>query len=268
MKIQSVKLVYFSPTGTTRAIIQGIAHGMKCLGNAEFIDITKPVARKQPLQTSEKELLVVAVPVYMGRVPALLTAWFRAIQAHRTPAACVVVYGNRAYDDALLELRDLLTTSGCIPVACAAYIGEHSFHSAELPAASQGRPDLSDLDHAAMFGRRIAEELRAVPSVNHLPEIQIPGHYPYGGVTELWHIDFIAISDACTQCGICAERCPTGAVDSGNSVLVDINKCTLCCACIKNCPQNAKTMKPGLMEDAANRVHELFRERKEPEFYL
>ena len=49
------------------------------------------------------------------------------LQAHNTPAVCVVVYGNRAYDDALLELKDILTERGCRPIAGAAFIGEHSF---------------------------------------------------------------------------------------------------------------------------------------------
>lgn len=69
----------------------------------------------------------------MGRVPALLIEWLNTIQAHDTPTVCVVVYGNRVYDDALLELEDMVTTCGGIPIACAAYVGEHSFSSSETP---------------------------------------------------------------------------------------------------------------------------------------
>jgi NAD(P)H-dependent FMN reductase len=134
MEVQALKLVCFSPTGTTKAIIQGIARGIT-QSTAALIDITKPNARKQQLQTSESELLVVAVPVYMGRVPALLIEWLHTIKAHNTPAVCIVVYGNRVYDDALLELKDILVKCGCIPIACAAYIGEHSFSSLETPIA-------------------------------------------------------------------------------------------------------------------------------------
>jgi ferredoxin len=267
MKIQSLKLVCFSPTGTTKAILQGVARGID-QSTVELIDITKPDARKQPIQTSENELLVVAVPVYMGRVPALLIEWLHAIKARNTPAVCVVVYGNRVYDNALLELKDILKKCGCKPIASAAYIGEHSFHSSELPAASAGRPDESDLNHAELFGRKIYEKLRSVSSVDHISDINIPGNCPYGGVTELWSIDFISLSNDCTKCGICAEGCPVGAIDSEKSNLIDKEKCTLCCACIKRCPQKAKTMKPGLMKDAAIRVNEMFQERKEPEFFL
>ena len=100
MNIESVKLVYFSPTGTTNAVVRAIAQGINH-ENVEELNITRPAARIQPLQTSEKELLIVGVPVYMGRVPALLTDWLHAIRAHNTPAVCVVVYGNRTHEDAL-----------------------------------------------------------------------------------------------------------------------------------------------------------------------
>ena len=265
MKTQSLKLICFSPTGTTKAIMQSIARGMN-LSNAELMDITKPSARKQQLHTTEEDLLIVAVPVYMGRVPAILNEWLHSIKAHNTPAVCVVVYGNREYDNALLELKDILIKQGCIPIAGAAFIGEHSFSSSELPS-SVGRPDYSDLNKAELFGRKVQEKLSAVPSVENLSDLNIPGNYPYGGVTDLWSVDFIAVSDECTQCRICAEGCPAGAIDSGNSNLIDIEKCTLCCACIKHCPQNAKTMKPGLMKDAAIRCTQ-FIDRKEPVMFL
>jgi len=266
MKIQSLKLAYFSPTGTTKSIIQGISRGIN-QSTVELIDITKPDARKLQLQTSENELLVVAVPVYMGRVPALLSEWLHAIKARNTPAVCVVVYGNRVYDNALLELKDILIKRGCIPIACAAYIGEHAFSSSETPTA-EGRPDESDLNHAELFGRKINGKLLSVSSADHISDINIPGNYPYGGVTELWSVDFIAISNECAQCGICAEGCPVGAIDSENSNLIDKEKCITCCACIKNCPQNARTMKTGPVKDAAIRLNKLHKERKEPEFFF
>ena len=264
MNIQSLKLVFFSPTGTTKTVMQGIARGID-QNTVELIDITKPEARKQHLHTSENELLVVATPVYMGRVPALLSEWLHGIKAHNTPAVCVVVYGNRAYENALLELKDILIKGGCIPIAGAAYIGEHSFSSSAMPTA-EGRPDTSDLNHAELFGRKINEKLLSFSSVDQIANI--PGAYPYGGITELWSVDFIAVSDECTQCGICAEVCPVGAIDSENSSLIDKEKCITCCACIKNCPQNARTMKAGPVKDAAMRLNNLYSERKEPVFFL
>jgi ferredoxin len=266
MRIESVKLVYFSPTGTTKAVVQGIVHGINPV-TTESIDITTPDARKQPLVTSENELLVIGTPVYMGRVPAVLIEWLNSIKAHNTPTVCVVVYGNRVYDDALLELKNIIMKCGCIPIADAAYIGEHSFSNSETPTA-QGRPDESDLNHAKLFGQNIHEKLQSISLISQISDVDIPGVYPYRGSSKLWDVDFIAVGYECSQCGTCAEKCPVGAVDVENSRLIDTEKCITCCACIKYCPQNARSMKPGLVKDASVRLHSLYSQRKEPECFI
>jgi ferredoxin len=266
MKIASVKLVCFSPTGTTRAVIEGIARGLDC-GEVELIDVTTPEARREPLRTSEHDLLVIGVPVYMGRVPAVLADWLGAIEGRGTPAVCVVVYGNRVYDDALIEMRDYLARGGCKPIAGAAYIGEHSFSCAETPTA-EGRPDAGDLEQAAALGQAIRERLLAVPSVDELPEVAIPGCHPYRGDPALWQVDFIAVGDGCTRCGACAAWCPVGAIDPDDCTLIDTGRCITCCACIKRCPEHARTMKTGPVRDASVRLNSLYSERKEPEFFF
>ena len=266
MEIESVKLVCFSPTGTTKAVVEGIARGMKP-GNVELLDITRPGAREQPLRIGENELLVIGVPVYMGRVPALLTGWLNEIQAQNTPAVCVVVYGNRVYEDALLELKDIVVGCGCRPIAGAAFIGEHSFSDPGTPTA-KGRPDEDDLHKAELFGQKVQEKLDTVQSVDQIPDVNIPGCHPYRGDSKLWIVDFIAVSDECDRCGICAEGCPVGAIDPENCNLTDVERCITCCACIRNCPKGARTMKPGMVKDAQLRLHTLYSERKEPECFI
>ena len=235
MNIQSLKLVYFSPTGTTKAIIQSIACGIS-RNTAELIDITKPETRKKTLLTFENELLIIGVPVYIGRVPALITEWMRTIKAQNTPTVCVVVYGNRAYEDALLELKDILSSCGCKLIAGAAYIGEHSFSNDETPIAKD-RPDKNDLHHAEMFGMEIKEKLNNLQAIEQTAELSIPGTHPYQRDGKLWVVDFIDVNNSCVNCGSCAEQCPTGAIDSVNNNMIDKEKCITCCACIKHCPK-------------------------------
>lgn len=266
MNIETVKLVCFSPTGTSRTVIESVARGLNP-ERIERIDITTPDARIEPLITLEHDLIIIGVPVYMGRIPALLTDWLNAIQAENTPAVCVVVYGNRVYDDALLELRDFMIKGGCIPIAGAAFIGEHSFSSPNVPTA-HGRPDAEDIHQAIIFGQKIQQKLQNISDISRIPDVQVPGVSPYRGDTTLWTVDFLEVSDDCTQCGICAEKCPVGAIDSQNSRLIQVEKCITCCACMKNCPEHARTMKPGLVKDAQVRLHTLYSERKNPEIFI
>ena len=178
----------------------------------------------------------------------------------------MVVYGNKTYGNALLELKDILVGTGCIPIAGAAFIGEHSFSNAELPIA-QSRPNINDLKYAENLGRSVIMKLNHIQSIEESHEVIVPGNHPYGGVTELWNVDFIAVNDRCTKHGICAEVCPTGAISIENTKLIDIEKCISCCACIKKCPENARTIKEGKVKDAAVRLNNLFQEPKKAEVF-
>lgn len=260
-----VKLVCFSPTGTTNAVVQGIADGINS-NDVELVDITTPDARNQTFMAAEEDLLVIGVPVYMGRVPAVLEGWLSRIQLQGTPVVCVVVYGNRAYDNALLELKDIMKSRGGIPVAAAAFIGEHSFSNSET--SSKGRPHKEDLDHARAFGQRIHDKLQSATSISEMNEVEIPGSSPYGGITELWSVDFIEVSDQCTHCGLCSKVCPVGAVSAEDSSLINQKECITCCACLKQCPQQARKMKAGPVKEAQKRINTLFPEPKEPEIFL
>ncbi len=265
MKIRTLKQVYFSPTGTTKKIINSIA---KCLDfeTEELYDITKEQGREAFIQASENDLLVVGVPVYMARVPALINDCLKKLVAQDTLVICVVVYGNRTYGNALLELNDILKDRGCIPIAGAAFIGEHSFSSSEIPVALN-RPNAYDIELAYSFGKEIQAKLLSISASKEISKLQMPGNYPYGGVTELWSVDFISISDKCSKKGICAGVCPTGAINPADTSQIDTEKCISCCACIKSCPENARSIKESKVKEASIRLHNLYSEPKEPDLF-
>lgn len=112
MRYHNVHIIYFSPTHTSAKIVHEVVEG---IGAKEFIesDITCEMLPDEELL--EDELVLVAVPVYGGRVPDVAAERLAKFHGNQTPVVPIVVYGNRDYDDALLELTDLLRTQGFRP---------------------------------------------------------------------------------------------------------------------------------------------------------
>ncbi len=261
MEIETVRLIYFSPTGTTRRVLQGIAQGLAATVGAP-VDLTPPAAETQDIPALGDGLALIGAPVYAGRIPPVAARRLRRVQGRDTPAVVVVVYGNRAYEDALLELRDLVVAQGFVPVAGAAFIGEHSYSTAAMPIAA-GRPDAADLALAAAFGQRVRERLAAVKALAELPPLEVPGKRPYRQWR--WGTPIPPASDAarCTLCGTCATVCPTGAITLAGRVQTNAAECILCCACVKSCPSGAM----ALENEWVRQGRPWFFIRREPETY-
>lgn len=115
MEIRTVTACYFSPTDTTKKTVEAIARGIRPV--IQILDLTPPAARENPYHFGPEDLLVIGAPVYGGRIPLVEEEAIRHIHGSCTPVVLAAVYGNRAYEDALLELRDLLSCQGFIPVA-------------------------------------------------------------------------------------------------------------------------------------------------------
>ena len=74
----------------------------------------------------KEDLCLVAVPSYGGRIPSTVTDMFCNVKADGTKAILVAVFGNRAIDDTLLELQDVLEASGFVCIAGMEAVAEHS----------------------------------------------------------------------------------------------------------------------------------------------
>ena len=161
MNIGLVRLVYFSPTKTTKQIVEAIAEGTQYLPFAH-LDLTPPEEKSMTF-VDPNELAIIGAPVYGGRIPVEAAIRLRRLKAQSIPAVIVVVYGNREYEDALLELRDITVETGFIPIASGAFIGEHSYSTEEKPIA-HGRPDAYDIEKAKEFGKAIQKKVGGITS--------------------------------------------------------------------------------------------------------
>lgn len=267
MDIPSIALIYFSPTKTTQHVVEAIAQGLPERVITHH-DLTSPDVALQDMPEFQNTLAIIGAPVYGGRIPREAVHRFQRLQASNTPGVVVVVYGNRAYEDALLELRDLAITIGFTPIAGGAFIGEHSFTTETTPLAV-GRPDLHDLARAHEFGREIYRKLQTITSLDTLPLLEVPGKDPYKQRGQrLNMITPMTRIDDCTLCGTCASACPMNAITVDTQVSTKASACILCAACVKQCPHHARVFEHPLIQKITQWLYTNYSERQEPETYL
>ena len=106
MKVKRVKLIYFSTTGTTQRVLEGIAKGID-VEDVERLNLTLPDGAQQSIPPFSDELVIIGAPVYGGRLPVDAIERLKQLEASNTLAVLIVVYGNREFDDALLEFKNL-----------------------------------------------------------------------------------------------------------------------------------------------------------------
>lgn len=260
MNIRNISVVCFSPTGSSRALAEVIAGEFPAA--VQIIDITPYAARSCSMNFSPDDLVIFSVPVYGGRVPAPAAETIAQMHGNHTPVILTAVYGNRDYDDALLELRDTVVANGFIPCAAAALIAEHNI----MHSVGSGRPDDSDLMQVRRFSKQVQEKLSATSDAQQLHPFSIKGNHPYrsfGGFPLK-----PAASSACVKCGTCVPLCPVGAIPRNAPDTTQTEICISCMRCIKICPQHARALDQAFLAEKEKGFYEKCSARREPEFYL
>ncbi|MBZ9635351.1 EFR1 family ferrodoxin [Clostridium sp. FP1] len=273
MVIKKINTMYFSATDTTKKVVYNIGKKFSQNINKEIsinnIDFTLPEARKKIVSFTKQDVLIIGIPVYAGRVPNILLKYLNSITGNGALAIPVVVYGNRNYDDALIELKDILELNGFKVIGGGAFIGEHAFSK----TLAKNRPDEEDMDIARDFANQLYTK---IITQDKFQTVVINGNTPYRKHYIPTNKDGIAVdirkvtpktTNNCNDCKLCVTICPMGSID-----FRDVSKlngiCIKCGACIKKCPMNAKYYDD---EDYLRHKHELevnFTYRKQPELFL
>ncbi|WP_411677587.1 EFR1 family ferrodoxin [Caproicibacter sp.] len=238
-----IHMLYFSATGTTEKIVHRVAEKLNGeIGDSTVnrVDFTLPQEREKSCSFGKNDLVIAGVPVYAGRVPNVLLKYIKSIRGNGALAAAIVLYGNRDYEDALIELRDLLLEDGFHVIAGGAFIGEHSFSR----VLAKGRPDEKDLALADKFADLISQKIESGMTA----AVEVKGNTPYRSYykpkdEQKNPVDIRKVKPKtkgnCTHCMTCVNVCPMGSISADDpSVLTGI--CIKCGACIKKCPVGAK----------------------------
>jgi len=243
--------IVFSPTGGTEKVAHII--GGSWSENAVKIDLSDPKTDFTKCEIGKEDMVLIAMPSFGGLAPAIAVERLKQIVGNGAKCTLVCVYGNRDYEDTLVEMEDAATASGFRVIAAIAAVAEHSI----IPKYAAGRPDASDETQLTYFAERILQKDGNV--------VPIPGNRPYkqgggGGLVPK------ATKD-CVKCGLCAEQCPVQAIAPG-TFAADSKKCISCMRCVKQCPHNARKVNEAMVFVAALAIKKACSVRKENELFL
>lgn len=241
----------FSPTGGTAAVANALTDG-------QIVDLTDRNADFSAVALTAEDVAVIAVPSYAGRVPRTAAARLAEVQGGGARAVLVCVYGNRAYEDTLVELADLAEAAGFRVAAGIAALAEHSI--ARTYAA--GRPDATDKSELHTFWEKIEAKLRAGDDTAPA----LPGNRPYKPLAV--HSMVPHTAKRCIDCGRCAAACPVGAIDAADPRRTDADLCIGCMRCVTLCPVQARQIDPDALAALTARLAPLCAGHKENELFL
>lgn len=281
MKLKGVAAVFFSPTGNAAKITKTIAGTIAQRENVPLrtFDFTLPQAREKGVQFSAGELVVFGIPVYAGRIPnKILPAVQTLFRGNGALAVPVVTFGNRSFDNALIEMRIELEKNGFHTIAGAAFVSEHVMSGKLAP----GRPNEEDFQAISRFALAVADKTDLIRegSCDGMAEIPAPiavkGEDPVPGYYRPLQADgspanFLKAkpktSEECTDCGRCAQVCPMGSISSEDFRTVT-GVCIKCQACVKICPVHAKYFDDPVMLSHIRMLEEHYGRRAENEIFL
>lgn len=251
----NIHRLIFSPTGGTRRAADALTVTWPTDTPRHDVDLTRPA----PISITPEpaDLILLAVPSYGGRVPPLAAQ--RIAPLHGNGAACVLLctYGNRAYEDTLIELADLATQCGLHVIAAVAAATEHSI----IRHYGAGRPDAQDRQQLQQNGQRIWDKHQS----GHSTTPALPGKRPYNPLSDISLVPLP--SNDCNHCGLCAENCPASAIDP-DTLTTDHTLCISCMRCISICPQSARQLPEAIISAITQALAPVCTTRKPNDLYL
>ncbi len=228
-------VLYFSGTGNSRYVAKKIAE----ISDDEIISINQRIKESNYNPIKSQKPLVFVGPVYAGRLPRVMDNYISKVSFSGTKhvyfiGTCAQTpWQTVKYIEKICKQKDF------------SLIG---FNSVVMPqgyiAGGGTQPKAVNdkiLKEAEPKIIRIAETIR---DVQMLPQEQ-PGNAIMSKILNpimysmMISAKGFTVTDKCTGCGKCEERCPLNNVKIANGKPIWGKECTHCMACIAGCPCEA-----------------------------
>lgn len=184
--IKKVIGLYYSPIGGTKMMTEKIARdlaGKLCDYSPEKVcfdcyDLEDDTV--SGLDLSDENIVVIGVPVYMGKIPLPAAKAIRRIKGDDVMTLVSVSYGGRSYGNALFELQHCaedagfkVIGAGAFMVFCKVLLSERKFKSPAIDIAA-----LAEFEEAASSKiKRLAGSEVKTLKIKPAP-VEAPGHMP------------------------------------------------------------------------------------------
>ncbi len=238
-------LAYYSQTGHTRRYATAMAQALREAGLTVHLSEYRDLSDLPGF-----DLLIVGTPVLYADVPGNLRDWLRELpRLGGIPVAAFSCFGGHGdgQEHTAHEALRLLADRGGRPVGAGCFGAMSTF----APTWSMGNeartlryrhmPDAASYERARAFARRVLEG-RTAPPVRRLRRDSLLRAVPQVALNRRAITHHRVDRARCTDCGLCEERCPTGAIHPKLGT-VDKAACIACLGCVNSCPAQAVRMR-------------------------
>jgi ferredoxin len=274
-------IVYCSPAGSTRKVSKAIEARLRGSGQSVALFDLARNAPRQVLDSffgsSGPHCLWLGTPVYAQHpVPPVLQFLESLPEANGERAAVpFVTWGAVSSGVALPEMADTLLTKGYSLAGAAKVVAEHSSMWRSENPLGEGRPGEEDLTEVRRLADSVLQKLdsgqwQPIPrrQLDYQPE-WLKERAATMNVERLkeFHPGYTLDESRCTQCGICEQECPAGAIRLDPYPIRD-ESCFLCNNCARFCPEEAMHIDTAPIEKHVREMAQQIPEAKETALFL
>lgn len=228
-------VLYFSGTGNSRYAARKIAE----ISGDEIISINQRIKEDNYSPVTSQKPLVFVGPVYAGRLPRVMEGYIKKVAFSGKERVYFIGTCAQTPWQTVKYIEKICEQKGFFLIG---------FNSIVMPqgyiAGGGTQPKEVNEQILKEAEPKIIQIGEAIRDVRPLPREQPGGAVMSTVLNPIMYSMMIsakgfAVTDKCTGCGKCQERCALNNIKMANGRPVWGRKCTHCMACIAGCPHEA-----------------------------